>query len=49
MTVNGEMTADEGNAAPRERFELDDALKEEIRAKVLGDGFMKMQIVRIEF
>ena len=42
MTVNGEMTADEGNAAPRERFELDDALKEEIRAKVLGDGFMKI-------
>lgn len=30
-----------------ERFELEDALKEEIRARVLGDGFMKLvQVVR---
>lgn len=31
----------------RERFELEDSLKEEIRSKVLGDGFMKIvQTVR---
>ncbi len=30
-----------------ERFELEDVLKEEIRARVLGDGFMKLvQVVR---
>lgn len=30
-----------------ERFELEDALKEEIRARVLGEGFMKLvQVVR---
>ena len=30
-----------------ERFELEDALKEEVRARVLGDGFMKLvQVVR---
>ena len=25
-----------------ERYELDDALKEEIRARTLGEGFMKL-------
>lgn len=30
------------SAVSRERFDLDEALKEEIRAKVLGEGFMKI-------
>ena len=30
------------SAVSRERFDLDGALKEEIRAKVLGEGFMKI-------
>ena len=33
---------DGGSAVSRERFDLDEALKEEIRAKVLGEGFMKI-------